>query len=182
MSGADILKSRIKVGPLYPVLVDSRGEVIDGFHRLEADPSWPREAVPWVEDEYGRRVARIHANVVRRAVSEEERAREVRELAELLAKQGLKPGEIGPRLARDLPFTHSWIARLLPDKYKAKKGPEAKPELAGEVRMGVEEPAVRSRRVRRERFEDWNCPLCNGLIRIYGTVRRVEPVASEEGS
>ncbi len=28
------------VGQLYLVLRDAEGEVIDGFHRLDADPKW----------------------------------------------------------------------------------------------------------------------------------------------
>jgi len=37
------LKISEKIGQLYPVLVDAEGNVIDGFHRLEADPKWRTE-------------------------------------------------------------------------------------------------------------------------------------------
>lgn len=40
-----------EVGPLYPVLVDAYGNVIDGLHRLEADPKWPKKKLEWVKTE-----------------------------------------------------------------------------------------------------------------------------------
>ena len=39
-----------KIGSLYPVLIDADNNVIDGFHRLKADPNWPRFKVDSVQD------------------------------------------------------------------------------------------------------------------------------------
>ena len=89
MSEYDLKKSE-KIGQLYPVLLDSEGNVIDGFHRLKVDPDWRTEKLPEIDTEEKLLVARCVANWHRRQVSREEKEEWINGLAEIYKKQGLK--------------------------------------------------------------------------------------------
>jgi len=89
MSEYDLKKSE-KIGQLYPVLVDAKGNVIDGFHRLEADPNWRREKIAEIDTEENLLTARCVANWHRRQVSREEKQKWINGLAKIYKKQGLK--------------------------------------------------------------------------------------------
>ena len=102
-------------GPLYPVLVAPDGSVIDGLHRLEADPDWPRVTVDWLTNPVDAKALRIIANVVRREVSAEEKAEA---LGALIEMTGWKPKE----LAEALGMSYRWVMKYLPDKYKERPG------------------------------------------------------------
>jgi hypothetical protein len=84
------LKKSEKIGQLYPVLVDAKGNIIDGFHRLEADPNWRKEKIPEIDTEEKLLVARAVSNWHRRQVSREEKESWINALAEIYQKQGLK--------------------------------------------------------------------------------------------
>ena len=86
----DLKKSRSEVGALYPVLLSKDGRVIDGFHRLEADPNWPTLKLEGVDSEEKVLVARPVANWHRRNISEEEKSKWINDLALYYQKQGLK--------------------------------------------------------------------------------------------
>jgi len=81
-----------RVGQLYPVLLDKHGNVVDGLHRLKADPNWPKIRLDFIESDEQRLVARLIANVCRRNVPAEEKSRMLEELGELYVKEGVKPG------------------------------------------------------------------------------------------
>ena len=102
-------------GPLYPVLVAPDGSVIDGKHRLEADPDWPRVTVDWLANPVDAKALRIIANVVRREVSAEGKAEALGEIAEMT---GWKPKEI----AEALGVSYQWVMKYIPDKYKERPG------------------------------------------------------------
>ena len=68
------------VKALYPVLEDAHGNIIDGFHRLEADPEWPRKTLEHIKTPTQLVVARINANYHRK-IPEEERRKQIAELA-----------------------------------------------------------------------------------------------------
>jgi hypothetical protein len=89
MSEFDLKKSE-KIGQLYPVLVDAKGNVIDGFHRLEADPNWRREKLSEIDTEEKLHVARCVANWHRREVPREEKEEWINGLAKIYKEQGLK--------------------------------------------------------------------------------------------
>ena len=72
MSEYDLKKST-KIGQLYPVLVDAKGNIIDGLHRQEADPSWRTEKIPEIDTEEKLLIARCIANWHRRPISREEK-------------------------------------------------------------------------------------------------------------
>lgn len=84
------LKKSEKIGQLYPVLEDAKGNVIDGLHRLEADPNWRRERLQEVDTEEKLLIARCVANWHRRQVPTEEKQEWINALAKIYEKQGLK--------------------------------------------------------------------------------------------
>ena len=96
MSEYDLKKSE-KIGQLYPVLVDAEGNVIDGFHRLEADPKWRTQKLQEINTEEKLLVARCVANWHRRQVSKEEKAEWINGLARIYEKKGLKVSSKGRR-------------------------------------------------------------------------------------
>jgi len=96
MSEYDLKKSR-KIGQLYPVLLDSEGNVIDGFHRLEADSNWRTEKLSEIDTEEKLLLARCVANWHRRQVSREEKEEWINGLAGIYEKQGLKVRSKGGR-------------------------------------------------------------------------------------
>ena len=96
MSEYDLKKSE-KIGQLYPVLVDARGNVIDGFHRLEADPNWRREKIKEIDTEEKLLVARCVSNWHRRQVAAEEKKEWINGLAMIYKKQGLEVRSKGGR-------------------------------------------------------------------------------------
>jgi len=102
MSEYDLKKSK-KVGQLYPVLVDAKGNVIDGVHRLEADPKWRIEKLPEIDTEEKLLVARCVANWHRRQVLREEKEEWINSLARIYKKQGLKIGGRDPETQQYLP-------------------------------------------------------------------------------
>ena len=73
MSEYNLKQSLAKVGQLYPVLVASDGEIIDGHHRLRARDDWQRIKLPHIKSNAEKYAARIIANLCRRDVSKKEK-------------------------------------------------------------------------------------------------------------
>lgn len=125
MSEYDLKKSE-KIGQLYPVLVDAKGNVIDGFHRLEADPNWRRERIKEVDTEEKLLVARCVSNWHRRQVSREEKEEWINGLAQIYKSQGLKvygetrgsPNQILGRIVETTGLSERVIGNYLSDKFK----------------------------------------------------------------
>ena len=69
----DMKASLKEVGVLYPALADAKGRIIDGIHRLGADPRWPVYKLPDINTDEKYLLARIIANTHRRTVSAEEK-------------------------------------------------------------------------------------------------------------
>jgi len=91
----DMKASLKEVGVLYPALADAKGRIIDGIHRLGADPRWPVYKLPDINTDTKYLLARIIANTHRRTVSAEEKKKWLDELAE---KTGWTPEKIGRKL------------------------------------------------------------------------------------
>jgi hypothetical protein len=93
----DLGESKHSVRELCPVLLDAHGNVIDGYHRLRADPGWRTETLEHIRTPTQLVLARIIANTHRRAVSREEREEQVNEFAKCLvedenvSREGLIP-------------------------------------------------------------------------------------------
>jgi hypothetical protein len=110
----DLKASVEKVGHLYPVLTDSFGNVIDGFHRLEADPDWPKFKVDRVSDPVQLTIARLIANT-RRDVPPEEKKQG---LTQLVKMTGWNPKQ----LAESLGWSERTVYLYLPDDLKERPG------------------------------------------------------------
>ncbi|MEM2703937.1 MAG: hypothetical protein QXR45_12340 [Candidatus Bathyarchaeia archaeon] len=118
-----------RVGRLYPVLLDRHGNVVDGLHRLEADPNWPKVRLDHVESDEQRLVARLIDNVCRRSVSAEEKSRMLGELGELYVKAGVKPGaELARKISEVTGMSFRWVMMYLLDRLKERPGVEVLPE------------------------------------------------------
>jgi hypothetical protein len=106
------------VGPLYPVLVDGKGNVVDGFHRRKVDPNWPVQVLPWVKTREDQLVARIAANSCRRSVSKEERKKELTELGTIMLNRGVPRGRIVEEIAEKTGLSTQYVRSLLPGYLK----------------------------------------------------------------
>ena len=89
----DLKKSESAVGQLYPILVDKKGNIIDGFHREKADKNWKTLKLEHIDTEEKLLLARLIANFHRRQVSREEKEQWINGLAKIYKAQGLKVGK-----------------------------------------------------------------------------------------
>lgn len=113
------------VGQLYPVLKSKDGQIIDGFHRLEADPNWKTVVLDGIDSEEKVLLARLVANKCRRTVTLDEARKWINQLAEMYLQQGVKPGEISSKIAERSGYSERQVRFYLDEKYKAKQQMEA---------------------------------------------------------
>lgn len=143
----DLNESAKGIGQLYPVLVDKKGRVIDGFHRLQADPKWRVQPLDHIDSDEKLLLARCIANWHRRQVSREEKAEWINGLAEIYKKQGLKVSpinEVKAKIMDGTKFAERTISRYLSSEYKA--------EFSLGLREG-REPRVPASQVIEKQFE-----------------------------
>jgi len=122
----DNQKTERSIGQLYPVLVDKKGNVIDGFHRLEQNPEWRKEKLEQIDNEEKLLVARAVANWNRRQVSREEKEEWVNRLARIYKKQGLKvygkgrgqQNEVISKIVEITGISQTIIESLIMEEYK----------------------------------------------------------------
>lgn len=129
----DLAESKKKLGALIPIIKDAHGHVIDGFHRLDADPDWPSVTLDHIQDSAQLSIARLAANVCRRQVGAEEKSRLLGEIAKLT---GWTPKQI----AENLGMSYQWVMKYLPDEYKERPG--AGPKEGSVSRRGTQSPRV----------------------------------------
>ena len=86
----DLKASTKEIGQLYPVLKAKDGEILDGFHRTQSDPSWKTVVLENIDSEEKKLLARLVANFNRRQISRGEKAIWINSLAALYQKQGLR--------------------------------------------------------------------------------------------
>jgi len=120
--GYDLAKSKKSVHELYPVIKDAHGNVIDGFHRLEADPNWKTETLEQIKTPAQLALARIIANTHRRSIGKEERKLQLVTLAEELVKEGMRREDVIPAMVELTTFKNRYIYEMLPDEYKKRPG------------------------------------------------------------
>jgi len=137
----DLQKSKKSVHELYPVIKDAHGNVIDGFHRLEADPNWKTETLPMIDTPVKLALARIVANTHRRDISKEERKLQLVTLAEELIREGKPKDKIISILVDLTTFTDSYLYRMLPDEYKQRPGVGSHKEK-GDLMSPLDHPHV----------------------------------------
>lgn len=86
----DLNESAKGIGQLYPILVDKKGHIIDGFHRKQADPNWRVQPLDHIDTEEKLLLARCVANWHRREIGDTEKSEWINGLANIYQKQGLK--------------------------------------------------------------------------------------------
>ena len=191
MSEYDLKKSK-KIGQLYPVLLDAKGNVIDGFHRLEADPNWRTEKLPEVNTEEKLLVARCVANWHRRQVSREEKEEWINGLARIYKKQGLvtcnssNRNEILNRVV-DVSGLHENTVRVyLHDEFKHKEmvrtthKPRVRASQAIISKVGDEEYGRRLVERHREEVEQELRPKIEREVRDRIIEEEIKPEVKEE--
>ncbi|MEM2367473.1 MAG: helix-turn-helix transcriptional regulator [Candidatus Bathyarchaeia archaeon] len=105
----DLSLSKKVVGEIYPVIKDQHGNILDGKHRKAVDPNW-KETVVEVKDELEALLVRVHANIVRREISVEEKQEWVREARRILQKRGLRGTQ--KEIAEALGVSRQWVSKF----------------------------------------------------------------------
>jgi len=108
---AGLRESEKLIGQLYPVLVDEQGNILDGQHRLKADPNWRKEVVKGVDSERKRAMIRLHANWHRRRTQPDQILEEIAKITEW---KGAAP------YAAFLGCSVRTVQRYLPQQYKSR--------------------------------------------------------------
>jgi hypothetical protein len=130
----DLGESKRSVRELYPVLLDAHGNVIDGYHRLRADPGWRTETLEHIKTPVQLVLARIIANTHRRSIGREEREEEINELARCLSEdEGVPREALVPTIVELTTFTDRYIRGLLSSDYKRSYTLPDNSELSSEL-------------------------------------------------
>ena len=118
MESYDLKGSSKRIGQLYPILVDYNGQIIDGKHRAQVNGNWRKIRLEHIKTEKDRLIATIIANNARRKVSQKEKMSLLNRLGEIYLSDGIKPGRISYKMAKELGMSHRWVLRYLPSKFK----------------------------------------------------------------
>ena len=110
------------IGRLYPVLLDNKGNLIDGQHRLEADPAWPKIRISSIKSEEQRILARLISNVCRRSVSAKEKTETLRELGHIYLRKGVPLSELAHELSKRSGMSYRWVMKYAPEELKLRPG------------------------------------------------------------
>jgi hypothetical protein len=133
----DLGESKLRVRELYPVLLDAHGSVVDGFHRLRADPDWRTETLEHIKTPTQLVLARIVANTHRRSIGREERQEQINELARCLLEDEKVPREqLRSTIAELTTFTERYVRDLLSDEYKRSYDVRNNSELSSDLDEG----------------------------------------------
>ena len=122
----DLAKSSKKLGPLVPILKDKNGNIIDGFHRQNANPDWPTITVESVDSDAKLELARLATNFCRRRLEPSEIQNR---LSFLVGKCGMKPEEIAEQTGIGLTTIYKYLPQELKDEKKVEAG-----KASGEAR------------------------------------------------
>jgi DNA-binding CsgD family transcriptional regulator len=113
----DLTTSSKGLGKLYPILKDKHGNIIDGFHRQNADPAWPTLTDENIETPVQLELARLAVNFCRRTMP----ATEIEQRVTFLVKSGMKAQEIADMTGISL----STIYKYMPHEAKDQERSEA---------------------------------------------------------
>jgi|GEM_PF-6152828 len=172
---------------LYPVIVDKcSGKVIDGVHRLDADPNWRKEVIETKsEDEF--LILRLQANLHRRTVPETEIRGWINELAEYYLTHSVKKGEIALRIAEEAGYSQQRVRYYLDEKYKLKTAP-ARKTLAASVSQTANDWWERQQaKEKRCYIPTETCPLCGTYNEEKANIcpecwKKIEQIFKEEAA
>jgi predicted transcriptional regulator len=96
------------------VLKDSRGRIIDGMHRKEADKNWPERVVESIKDEKTFLMARLNTNIQRRQVEPKEKRKMLKDLAD-------ETKWTAEEIAENTGMSVSWVRKYLDQEHKNAK-------------------------------------------------------------
>jgi transcriptional regulator with XRE-family HTH domain len=145
-----IKKSAKSVGPLYPVLIDGKGRIIDGHHRLREDPNWPVFKLDNIRTRTQFLMARLIANLHRRHMTEEEKR-------EMLAELKKETGWSNKKIAQKLGVSIKWILKYLPEEFKDSTKVRAG-KASASVRLISKNVPVPQRRTTEKLKEEFDVP------------------------
>jgi site-specific DNA-methyltransferase (adenine-specific) len=133
------LKKSVKeVGQIFPVIKDQYGNILDGRHRKQVDPNW-KETIVEVKDEVEALRIRVHANLVRRKVSNEEKREWVREAREIFRRKYGREGtvrEIAELLGTHQMFVNRYdVLSNVVTSVTTCKSINVEPEIAAKVKQ-----------------------------------------------
>jgi hypothetical protein len=111
--------SRIGLGELVPVLKDTHGNIIDGFHRKLENKNWHEFIVPQIDNKVKLELARIAVNFVRRQVSHEELKKC---LTYLISEQNLTPEQIAKTTGISLTTIYRHTPQALKNQVRVQAG------------------------------------------------------------
>ena len=117
--GYDLKGSATGLGELAPILKDAKGNIIDGFHRKEADPNWTSVTVTSVDNPVKLELARLAVNFCRRRVPKMEMQERI---AFLVGKAGLKPEEIAEKTGISKRTIYNYLPQELKNQTKVDSG------------------------------------------------------------
>lgn len=142
------------LGQLTPILTDAHGHVIDGFHRQNADPDWPRITVDAVDTPQQLELARLAVNFCRRTMSASEMQNR---LVFLVGKCGMKPDEIAELTGISRTTIYKYLPQALKDAKKVDAG------IASGVRRAVP-PAEQTVKTSDTPPKQVECGLCHKQV------------------
>jgi hypothetical protein len=116
-------KSVKVVGELHAIIVNQNGKVLDGNHRIESNPLWHTQTVN-TKNRAEEILVRLHAHH-RRQIPQEETKAMLIELAKELEKDGVLAENVTAELYKLVPYSESYVRRLLPEIYKQPEKVEA---------------------------------------------------------
>lgn len=114
----DLTTSSKALGRLYPILKDKHGNIIDGFHRQNADPDWPAITVDLVDNPQKLELARLAVNFCRRQLP----ATEIEQRVAFLVKSGMKPQEIADNTGISLSTIYKYMPQESKNQQKSEIG------------------------------------------------------------
>jgi len=148
----DLRKSTEKIGELYPVIVSKSGEIVDGFHRINAKANWRREVREDIDTPEKVLKARLISNKFRRQVTAEEVRGWINDLAEIaFTEHGIEPGEISGWVAEETGYSRDHVTHYLDSKYKKRDlatrigdpNPPIEEGISPSIVVSVAEPLIR---------------------------------------
>jgi hypothetical protein len=121
MDSEELKNSSERIGQLYPILVDKYGHIIDGEHRLVANPNWKKVTLEHINTEKDLLVARIACNTIRRNATSREKTELLEKLGQMCINEGTPVGKVAYELMYQTGMSYRWVAKYLPKRFKNNK-------------------------------------------------------------
>jgi len=138
-------RSRDIVGELLPVIVDQKGRVINGRHRLEA--GWRSKVVWNVKDDRDYALKRLHFLGVQRQSTISERAEAIGFLCQALEADGLSGKALIDKVLEESPWGTAYTYEFIPNRYKRSGGYDRAPRQGRPELHSVElEPVIQDKK------------------------------------